>query len=81
MCLRRPHATALTMVLVLLVAAPALAHEGAHGDPELLNHWRAQTHLLFQWTHLVAFALWVGGMFGATRLSRVSLEKHGRAPT
>jgi hypothetical protein len=56
------------------VALSAHAHEGAHGDPELLGHWRAQVHLLYQWAHLVAFGLWVGGMLAATRLPTLSLE-------
>lgn len=62
-------------LLALMVSSSAGAHEGPHGDPELLNDWRAQVHLLFQWSHLVAFALWVGGMLAATRLPRVSLDK------
>lgn len=64
-----------TMVLALVVALSAHAHEGAHGDPELLGHWRAQVHLVFQWAHLVAFGLWVGGMLAATRLPTLSLER------
>lgn len=62
-------------MLVLVIALSAHAHEGAHGDPELLGHWRAQVHLLFQWAHLVTFGLWVGGMLAATRLSTLSLER------
>ncbi len=64
-----------TTVLALVVALSAHAHEGAHGDPELLGHWRTQVHLLFQWAHLVAFGLWVGGMLAATRLPTLSLER------
>ena len=70
-----PHAAVSTLVLVLVVAASAYAHEGAHGDPELLGHWRAQVHLVFQWAHLVAFGLWVGGLLAATRLPTLSLER------
>lgn len=67
------HATA-ALALVLVAALPADGHEGPHGDPELLGHWRAQVHLLFQWAHLVAFGLWVGGMPAATRVPALSLE-------
>lgn len=63
------------VVFALAAAVPALGHEGAHGDPELLNGWRTWVHLLLQWGHVVAFGLWVGGMLAATRLPRVSLEK------
>jgi hypothetical protein len=68
------HAAVWTLGLVLAMALSAHAHEGAHGDPELLGHWRTQVHLLFQWAHLVAFGLWVGGMLAATRLPTPSLE-------
>lgn len=67
------HAAVSTMVLALVVAVSAHAHEGAHGDPELFGHWRTQVHLLFQWAHLTAFGLWVGGMLAATRLPTLSL--------
>lgn len=70
-----PRAAVSTLVLVVIVAVSAHAHEGAHGDPELLGHWRAQVHLLFQWAHLVAFGLWVGGMLAATWLPALSLER------
>lgn len=67
---------ALAVIISALAAAvPALGHEGVHGDPELLNDWRTQVHLLLQWGHLVAFGLWVGGMLAATWLPRVPLEK------
>jgi hypothetical protein len=71
-----PHAgAAVGLALLLALAAPVGAHEDvAHGDPELLNHWRTQVHLLFQWGHLVAFGLWLGGMLAAARLSRPRLE-------
>ena len=80
--MRRRAASALrgsvrvAVVLALVaVASAAGAHEAAeHGDPELLNHWRTQVHLLFQWAHLVAFALWVGGMLAATRIRGMALE-------
>lgn len=63
-------------MLLLAVAWPAMAHgRGEHADSELLNHWRIQVHLLFQWGHLVAFGLWVGGILGASRLPRLPLER------
>lgn len=75
--MRRPGllAAVAATVLAVVFALPAHAHEGVHGDPELLGHWRAQVHLLFQWAHLVAFGLWVGGMLAATRLPTLSLER------
>ena len=70
------RAWAVGLLLILAVVSLAGAHEGReHADPELLNHWRTQVHLLFQWAHLVAFALWVGGMLAASRLPRLSLER------
>lgn len=67
---------AVSLLVVVAVVSLARAHEGGeHADPELLNHWRTQVHLLFQWAHLVAFALWVGGMLAASRLPRLSLER------
>ncbi len=64
------------LLLILAVVSLASAHEvREHADPELLNHWRTQVHLLFQWAHLVAFALWVGGMLAASRLPGLSLER------
>lgn len=71
---RGAHAAVSTLGLMLVAVLSAHAHEGAHGDPELLGHWRAQVHLLFQWAHLVAFGLWVGGMLAAVRLPALSLE-------
>jgi hypothetical protein len=83
----RPHArprrrrdlsglvSAICFLLLTLTIVPVAAHEGEHADPELLNHWRAQVHLLFQWAHLVAFALWVGGMLTAVRLPRLRLDR------
>lgn len=71
----RLRSTPAIVALVVALAVPALAHEGTHGDPELLTHWRAGVHLLLQWSHLIAFALWVGGMLAATRLPRISLEQ------
>ncbi len=39
----------------------AFGHDVAgHLDPELLTGWRTWLHLTIQWTHLVAFALWIG---------------------
>lgn len=61
-------------MLVLTLLSPAGAHEGEHADPELLGGWRAQVHLVFQWAHLVAFGLWVGGMLAAARLPRLPLD-------
>ncbi len=61
-------------MLVLALLSAASAHEGEHEDPELLAGWRAQVHLVFQWAHLVAFGLWVGGMLAATRLSQLPLD-------
>lgn len=62
------------LALLVLAVTSAGAHEGEHGDPELLNHWRTQVHLLLQWAHLVAFALWVGGIIAVTRLPGLRLE-------
>lgn len=62
------------VALLVVTVLAASAHEG-HGDPELLNHWRTQVHLLFQWAHLVAFALWVGGILSALRLPALGLER------
>jgi hypothetical protein len=53
---------------MLAAAGVANGHEGPHQDPELLNHWRTQVHLAFQWAHLVAFGLWLGGMLAASRV-------------
>ncbi len=61
--------------LLVVAAAPVWAHEGEHADPELLNHWRTLVHLGVQWAHLVAFALWLGGMTAATRLPGLTLER------
>lgn len=39
----------------------AFGHDAAeHLDPELLTGWRTWLHLTIQWSHLVAFALWMG---------------------
>lgn len=65
----------LVVVALVAIASAASAHDAAeHADPELLNHWRTQVHLLFQWAHLVAFGLWVGGMLAATRIRGMALE-------
>lgn len=70
------RAWGVSLLLLLAVAWAAMAHgRREHADPELLNHWRVQVHLLFQWGHLVAFGLWVGGSFGASRLRRLPLER------
>jgi len=69
------RALVLSLALVVVVAASAAGHEGEHADPELLNHWRTQVHLLFQWAHLVAFGLWVGGMLAAVRLRQLRLDR------
>lgn len=51
----------LAVAITLLTAAQALSHDvPAHLDPELLTGWRTWLHLTIQWTHLVAFALWLG---------------------
>jgi len=51
----------LTGALTLLMSGDALGHDAApHLDPELLTGWRTWVHLTIQWTHLVAFALWLG---------------------
>lgn len=74
----RPVASAggLSLLLVVVMLLPAMAHQGGeHADPELLNHWRTQVHLLFQWGHLVAFGLWVGGILAALRLPRLPLDR------
>lgn len=64
------------LLLILALVSSASAHKtGEHADPELLNHWRTQVHLLFQWAHLVAFGLWVGGILAASRLPRLPLER------
>ena len=66
----------LALALVIVVVASAAGHEkGEQADPELLNHWRTQVHLLFQWAHLVAFGLWVGGMLAAVRLRQLTLDR------
>ncbi|MBI2985369.1 MAG: hypothetical protein HYY45_01245 [Deltaproteobacteria bacterium] len=45
----------------LLTSTKALGHDVAqHLDPELLTGWRTWLHLTVQWTHLLAFALWLG---------------------
>ena len=47
--------------LSLLTSTKALGHDVAqHLDPELLTGWRTWLHLTVQWTHLLAFALWLG---------------------
>lgn len=57
------------------LVSPVAAHEVAeHEEPELLNHWRTQVHLLFQWAHLVAFGVWLGGMMAARRLPGLGLD-------
>lgn len=74
----RPAVSAggLGLLLILTILPPVGAHQGGeHADPELLNHWRTQVHLLFQWGHLVAFGLWVGGILAAIRLPQLTLER------
>lgn len=75
--MNRARGAAVCLIAAALLVAKATvagAHEGTHGDPELLNHWRAQVHVLFQSGHLVAFGLWLGGMAAATRVRSLSLE-------
>lgn len=63
------------MIVVGILVPPVAAHEAAeHEEPELLNHWRTQVHLLFQWAHLVAFGIWLGGTMAARRLPGVGLD-------
>lgn len=51
----------LAVAITLLTAAQALSHDvPAHLDPELLTGWRTWLHITIQWTHLLAFALWLG---------------------
>src|SRR5919106_2430108 len=57
----RPRFLYLLPVFILLLAHSALGHDAAeHVDPELLTGWRTWVHLTIQWTHLIAFALWMG---------------------
>ena len=49
------------VLILLLIPGEAWGHDAArHLDPELLAGWRTWLHLTIQWTHLVAFALWLG---------------------
>ncbi|MFQ5684132.1 MAG: hypothetical protein ACE5HC_12760 [Candidatus Binatia bacterium] len=53
---------------LLLPANVAFAHGTAeHLDPELFISWNVWLHLGLQWTHLIAFALWLG-LTGGTLL-------------
>lgn len=55
----------LAPVWLVWLSIPAFGHEAAeHVDPELLTGWITWLHLTIQWTHLVAFALWLGLMVG-----------------
>lgn len=59
----------LAVAITLLTAPQALSHDvAAHLDPELLTGWRTWLHLTIQWTHLVAFALWLGLTLGTLLL-------------
>src|SRR3972149_1227382 len=63
--------------LTLLVSSDALGHDVAeHLDPELLTGWRTWLHLTIQWTHLVAFALWLGLTAGVLLLGIESRLDH-----
>jgi len=59
---RIPSTTLLLIVaLTLFMRGYAFGHDvSEHLDPELLTGWRTWLHLIIQWTHLVAFALWLG---------------------
>lgn len=56
-------------LFLVFVSYPAFAHDIAqHLDPELLTGWRTWLHLTIQWTHLLAFALWLGLTLGTLLL-------------
>ena len=58
---RRINPLLLAAAAIFLTPGDALSHDAvAHLDPELLSGWRTWLHLTIQWTHLVAFALWLG---------------------
>lgn len=62
----------LTGALTLLMSGDALGHDAPeHLDPELLTGWRTWLHLTIQWSHLVAFALWLG-LTAGTLLLRIN---------
>jgi len=51
----------LVAAFTLLTSSDVLSHEVVeHSDPELLIGWQIWLHLTIQWTHLVAFSLWLG---------------------
>jgi hypothetical protein len=55
----------LAFILFLCLPSTSIGHDVAeHLDPELLTGWRTWLHLTIQWTHLVAFALWLGLVVG-----------------
>ena len=59
----------LSAVLCFWCSGSVLAHDVAeHLDPELITGWRTWVHLTIQWTHLAAFALWLGLTFGVILL-------------
>ncbi|MBI4525931.1 MAG: hypothetical protein HY695_19210 [Deltaproteobacteria bacterium] len=48
-------------VMDLYLSGRASGHDAPmHVDPELLAGWRTWLHLTIQWSHLVAFGLWLG---------------------
>lgn len=66
----------LLAALTLLTPGDLLSHDAVrHLDPELLTGWRTWLHLTIQWTHLVAFALWLGLTAGTLLLGiKASLD-------
>ena len=49
------------ITVLALTSGPSFAHGNSiQADPELLTGWLTWVHLLLQWVHLVAFALWLG---------------------
>jgi len=60
-----------------VTTGPAFAHgDSIQADPELLTGWLTWVHLLLQWVHLVAFALWLGLTAGVLLLDvRLSLNE------
>lgn len=65
------------VILFLWPSNSAFGHDVAeHLDPELLTGWRTWLHLTIQWTHLVAFALWIGLTIGTLLLGIKSRLDH-----
>lgn len=73
----RTSAVPVLWICILRLSGPALAHDvSPHLDPELLTGWRTWLHLTIQWTHLVAFALWLGLTAGVLLLDIESTLDH-----